>query len=138
MIDKPKTKIAEAEENFKKAEFNFKIELKTLIHKSSVDPKFLQLKLCVRNKQKDRTPEELSLILSEITEKFGLVFTGDTVVISGELKRPLVDALNFGHPGSTKMLAENSIFRWSGMKKDKKSKCSTFTACMSSGKNVKY
>ena len=38
MIDKPKTKSAEAEENLKKTEFNFMIDLKTLIQKTSVDP----------------------------------------------------------------------------------------------------
>ena len=76
VIDIPKTKSAEAAENFKKAEFNFMIDLKTLKHKTSVDPKLLQLKICVRNKQKDRAPEEFSSVFSEITERFGVIRRG--------------------------------------------------------------
>ena len=138
MIDQPKTKSAEAEENLKKSEFNFMIHLKTLIHKTSVDPKLLQLKICVCNKQRDRAGKKISPVYSKITQQFGWLFAGDKIVIPGELKRPVVDALHFGHPGSTKMVVESIIFWWSGMKKNIANKCSTCTACMSSGKNSKY
>ena len=66
VIDKPKTNSAEGEENLKKSEFNFMITLKTLIHKISIDPKLLQLKVCVRNNKKDRASEELASVYSEI------------------------------------------------------------------------
>ena len=58
VIEKPKTKNTEAEENLKKAEFDFMIDMKTLLHKSSVVPKSLQFKTCVRNKQKGIAREE--------------------------------------------------------------------------------
>ena len=47
VIDKPKPRNAEAGENLKKAEFHFMVDLKTLIHETSVDPKLLQLKICL-------------------------------------------------------------------------------------------
>ena len=109
-----------------------------MIQKTSVEIKLLQLKVCARNKQSDRAPEEFSSFYREIAERFGLLFAGDRIVVPEELKRPVVDAFHFGHPGSTKMLAESSTFWWSGMKKDIENKCSTCTACMSSGKNLKY
>ena len=65
MIDKGKTKSAEAEENLEGVEFNFMIDLKTLIQKTSVDLKFLQLIICVCNKQKDRAPKAFSTVLSQ-------------------------------------------------------------------------
>ena len=136
MIDKPKTKNTEAEENLKKAEFNCMIDSETLIEKTSVDAKSLQLKICVRNKYKNRAPEEFSPVYSEFNERSGLLFAQDKIVIPDELKRSTVD-VHFGHPGSGKMLAESNIFWWSGMKKDIENKCSTSTACMSSGKNLK-
>ena len=137
VIKKPNTKSTKAEK-LKKAEFNFMIDLKTLIQKISVEIKLLQLKVCVRNKQRDRAPEEISSLYREITERFGLLFAGDRIVVPEELKRPVVDAFHFGHPGSPKMLAESSTFWWSGMKKDIENKYSTCTACMNSGKNLKY
>ena len=76
MIDKPKTQSAEAEENLRKAEFNFKIDIKTLMHKTSVDPKLIQLKICVRNNQKDSAPEKLSSVFSDNTERFAWLFAG--------------------------------------------------------------
>ena len=54
--EKPKVKNDESEENWKKAEHNFMVDLKTLRHKTSVDPKLLQLKICVGNKQKEIAP----------------------------------------------------------------------------------
>ena len=92
VIDKPKTKTAEAEENLKKAELNFMLDLRTLIQKTSVDPKLLQLKICVRNQQKDRAPKEFSPVLVKIP-----VCYSPGIVIPGELKRPVVDALHFGY-----------------------------------------
>ena len=67
--NKAKMKDAEAEDKLKKAEFIFMIDPKTLIHKTSVDPKMLQLKICVRNKQKERPPEKLSPVFSKITQR---------------------------------------------------------------------
>ena len=57
------------------------IDLKVSTHKSSVDPKLLQSKICVRNKQKDWAPEDFSPVFSEIAERFGLLFAGDRIVV---------------------------------------------------------
>ena len=51
MIEKLKMKSIEPREILKKVEFNFKLDLKILFHKTSVDPKLLELKICVRNKR---------------------------------------------------------------------------------------
>ena len=53
--------------------------------------------MCVRNKQKDK-----STIFIETTERSGLLFAGDKIVIPDKLKRLVVHALHFRHPGSTK------------------------------------
>ena len=126
VINKPKTKSAEAEENLKKAEFNFMIDLRTLINKISVEPKLIQLKISARNNQKDSAPEDFASVFSENTELFGLLFAGDRIVIPHELQRPVLDALHFGWPGSTKMLADSRIFWWPGLKKDIQNRCSTW------------
>ena len=58
VIDKRKTRNAEAEENLKEAELN------TLIYKTSVDLKSLQLRICLGNNQKEGTTEEISPVFS--------------------------------------------------------------------------
>ena len=101
VIGKPKMKNAEAKENLMTVELNFETDLKTLIHKTSEDQKFLQLKICVRKKQKKSASEELSPAFSKITERLRLLFPGDKIVVPEELKRQVVDALDIGHPVST-------------------------------------
>ena len=57
MTEKPEIVDAEADENPMKSVFNFMVHLKTLIHKTSVDPKMLQLKIGLRNNQKSEPPK---------------------------------------------------------------------------------
>ena len=76
VIDKSKTKNAEAGEKLSVTKFNFMIVWKALIHKTSRDPKLLQLKICVPKNQNDRAPEEVFPFLSEITERFGSLLAG--------------------------------------------------------------
>ena len=45
--------------------------LKTFIHKPLVDSKLLQLKLSIRNTQKDRATEEIFRVLNKVSERFG-------------------------------------------------------------------
>ena len=85
------------------------VVLKFLIHKTSIDQKLLQLRVCLQNKQKERSFEEISPTLSELIERFGLFFEGDEIVIPEELKKQVVEALHFGHPGSMKWLAKNNM-----------------------------
>ena len=60
LFENPKTKNIEAEGNLKEAEFDFKIDLKNVIPRTSVDLKLSHPKICVRNQQKERAPEELA------------------------------------------------------------------------------
>ena len=87
MIKKPKIIYAEAEQNLWKTEFNFKVDLKVRIHKPLVDPKLLQLRICIQNNQKGRTPNEFSPVFSELLERFGLLFVGDKIFIPEEVKK---------------------------------------------------
>ena len=120
MREKPIIKNIKAEENLRKAKFTFMVGLKTLIRKSSVDPKLIQLKINLRNNQKERALEDISPVFIEPNERFGLQFAGDKIVIPEYLKKQMVEPLNFGHPGSMEMLAKRNTFRWSGMRKDSK------------------
>ena len=116
----------------------FMVDLKTMINKASGYPKLLQLRICLRNNQKERAREEFSPVVSGPTERLAFLFAGDRIVIPQEIKKQVVEAVHFGHLGSTKMLAECNIFWRSKMRGDIENKCSTCTACKSSSKNLKY
>ena len=112
------------------------VDLKTLIQRTLIDPKLLQLIIWLRKNQKEQAPEEISAVISKLTKRFGL-FVGNKIRIPEDLKKQVVEALHFGQPGWTKIPAENIIFQWSGMRNDIEDNCSTRTACMSPGKNLK-
>ena len=137
IVEKPKVVNVKAEEILRKAEFTFLVGLKTLINKTSVDPKLLQLKICLRNNQKERAPKEYTPVFCKVTERFVSTLEGDKLVIPGQLKKQVVDGLHFLHTGSLKMLAESNNFRWVGMRKDVEENCITSTAYMRSGENLK-
>ena len=125
MIEKLKTVNTVAKEIFKEAMFNFMVDIETLVHKTSVDPKLLLLKVCLRNNENERAPEDIFPVITGLTERFGLLLAGNKIIIPEELEEEVVDALHFGHPESTKMLAESNIFCWRVMQKDTEEKCST-------------
>ena len=60
LIEKLKTKNPETKKNLFKAKFMFMVEIKSPIHKTSVDPKMQPMKICVRNNRKKETPKILS------------------------------------------------------------------------------
>ena len=81
------------------------VNLTTSIHKTSVDPKPLQVEMCIHNNQRKCTTENFSPVLNELFERFRLLVAGDKIDFPQELNRQVVDALHFGLPGYTKTLA---------------------------------
>ena len=134
---KPKFVFAQAEENLRKAEFDFMVDIKILIQKISVYPNLLKLKVCSGNNEKERASEELSGFHRTHRTIRSTIYRRQNCSTQG-LKKQMVNALHFGHQGLTEMLAEGNIIWWPGMRKDIKMKCSTCTACMISGKKLKY
>ena len=105
MIGKPKIVSTEAEEIIKKAAFIFMMNSKTLISKTSANPKRLQVKICLQSSRKEWFPEEFSPIFTKLAEWVDLLFGRDKIVKPEELMIQVVDALRFGQSGLTKMLA---------------------------------
>ena len=86
------------------------VDSKALINrKLSVDPKLLQSKICLRNNQNEQAPEKFNPVFTKITKRFDLLFARDKNLIPEELKKQLVDAIHFGLPSSTKILAQRNI-----------------------------
>ena len=126
------------EETIKKAEFNFMLDLKTLIAKSSTDADLNRVRDAMRRGEKNTAPEDYRANFEKLNNKWGLTFNDDRIVVPAELRKKLLDTLHFGHAGTTKISAEAKIFWWPNMQKEIEVKTKNCVACMSSGKNLKY
>ena len=126
------------EENIKKAEFEFMMDLNTLISKTATDPELTHVRNSMRRGDREITPDGYKPVFDKLSIRWGLVFVDDQIVIPIDLRRRLLDILHFGHAGMTKMETEAKIFWWPTKKSDIEMKVKDCTACLASGKNLKY
>ena len=64
MVEKPTIKELKPKKNLEKSDLHFTVNLKVLLHKTSFDPKLLQLKKFSRNNQEERATEDVSPVLN--------------------------------------------------------------------------
>ena len=103
MIKKSNIKITDAEKKLTKAEFIFTIDLKLLIQKMSGDTKLLQLKVCARKKNRKRELPKKSLRFLAESRNDSVCCLPDRILFPEDMKKPALDASDFGHPGLTRM-----------------------------------
>ena len=125
-------------ETIKKAEFDFMLDLKTLIAKSTTDAEVNRVRHEMRRNEKNTAPEAYRTTFEKLSNKWGLTFNDDQTIVPTELRMKLLETLHFGHAGYTKMAAEAKIFWWPNMQKEIEEKTKHCVACMASGKNLKY
>ena len=106
------------EENVKETEFNFMLDLKTLISKSAIDPEMTRVRTSMRREERDSAPEGYRAVFDKLSVRWGLVFVDDQIAVPIDLRRRLIEILHFGHSGITQMLSDAKIFWWPEMRKD--------------------
>ena len=121
------------EENIKKAEFNFMLDLKTLISKTAIDPEMTRVRTSMRREEKDSAPEGYRAVFDKLSVRWGLVFVDDQIAVPIDLRRQLIEILHFGHSGITKMLSDAKIFWWPEMRKDIEQRVKDCTTCLATG-----
>ena len=94
------------EENIKKAEFNFMLDLKTLISKTAIDPEMTRVQASMRREEKDTAPESYRPVFDKLSIRWGLVFVDDQIAVPIDLRRKLIEILHFGHSGKTNILSD--------------------------------
>ena len=126
------------EDTIKKADFEFMMDLKTLIARTAIDPELTRVRISMRREDREATPEGYKPVFGKLSIRWGLIFMDDQIVVPVDLRRRLLDILHFGHAGLTKMTAEAKIFWWPNITRDIENKAKDCTACLASGKNLKY
>ena len=126
------------EENVRKAEFNFMLDLKTLISKTGIDPEMTQVRASMRRDEKDTAPEGYRPVFDKLSIRWNLVFVDDQFAVPIDLRRKLIEILHFGYSGTTKMLSDAKMFWWPEMRNDIEEKVKDCTACLATGKYLKH
>ena len=126
------------EKTIEKAEFDFMLDLKTLMEKSITDAELNRVRNAMRRNEKNTAPEAYRTTFEKLSNKWGVTFNDDRIIVPTELRKKLLETLHFGHAGYTKMAAEAKIFWWPNMQEEIKEKTNNCVACMASGKNFKY
>ena len=125
------------EEHIKKAEFEFMMDLKSLIAKTAIDPELTRVRNSMRREDRETIPDGYRTVFDKLSIRSGLVFVDDQIVVPIDLRRRLLDIIHFDHSGITKMISEARIFWWPEMKQDIENKVKDCTACLASSKNLK-
>ena len=126
------------EDTIEKAKFEFMMDLKTLIRRTAIDPELTRVRISMRREDREATPEGYKQVFGKLSIRWGLIFMDDQIVVPVDLLRRLLDIIHFGHAGLTKMTAEAKIFWWPNITRDIENKAKDYTACLASGKNLKY
>ena len=126
------------EDHIKRAEFQFMLDLKTLISKTAIDPELNRVTTSMRRQDRKTIPDGYCTVFVKLLIRRGLLFVDDQIVIPIDLRRRLLDILHFGHSGITKMTTEAKSFWWPNKKQDIETKVKDCTACLASGKNLIY
>ena len=126
------------EENIKKAEFNFMLDLKTLISKTAIDPEMTRVRASMRREEKNTAPEGYRPVFDKLSIRWGLVFVDDQIAVPINLRRKLIEILHSGHSETTKMSSDAKMFWWPEMRKDIEQRVKDCTTWLATGKNLKY
>ena len=110
VIEKVTGEKKSTEDTIKRSEFNFMLDLKTLIAKSSTDAELNRVRDTMRRCEKNTAHDQYRNVFEKLNIRWGLTFNDDRIVVPTELRMKLLDTLHFGHAGATKMTAEAKIF----------------------------
>ena len=90
------------EEHIKKAEFEFMLDLKTLISKTAIDSELTRVRTSMLREDRETIPDGYRTVFDKLSIRWGLTFVDDQIVILIDFRRRLLDILHFGHYGITK------------------------------------
>ena len=80
-----------AEETIKKAEMDFKMDLKGLIAKSATDAELNRIKMASNREDRSMAPENYRPYFGNISSKWGLHFLSDRIIVPTEFRKKLLD-----------------------------------------------
>ena len=132
----PNKKSTGMEDNLRDSEMKFMTDLRSLIKETNRDRDLIATIIGLENKDENSIPETTA-DSKQLNTRWGIVFLDDRIIIPTGMRDNVLNALHFGHPGESKMLADSKIFWWPGMADDIKAKQRECISCRNAGKNLK-
>ena len=84
------------EDHIKKAEFQFMMDLKTVISKTAIDPELTRVRNSMRREDRETIPKGYRTALDKVSIRWGLIFVDDQIVVPIDIRRRILDILHFG------------------------------------------
>ena len=75
------------EDHIKKAEFEFMLDLKTLISKTAIDPELTRVRNSMRPEDRETIPNGYRTVFDKVSIRCGLIFVDDQIVIPIDFRR---------------------------------------------------
>ena len=76
------------------------------------------MRASMRRDDKQTAPENYQTSFAKLSNKWGLLFMDERIVLPEVLRQKLLDILHLRHAGQTKINAETKIFWWPSMSRD--------------------
>ena len=125
------------ENNLRDAELKFMADLKTIIRETNRDRDLIATIIGLDGGDENSIPDAYYRHHKQLSTRWGIVFLDDRIIIPAGMRETVLNALHFGHPGETKMIADSKIFWWPGITEDIQQKQKECIACRNTGKNLK-
>ena len=110
----PNKKSTGMEDNLGDSEMKFMTDLRSLIKETNRDRDLIATIIGLENRDESSIPENYSRQCKQLNTRWGIVFLDDRIIIPTGMRDSVLNALHFGHPGESKMLADSKIFWWPG------------------------
>ena len=114
------------------------LDLETIIKETAANPDLIELNCCLEDNNSNQIPHDYRTVAKKMTHRWGIIMVDDRIIIPKTLRNAALYALHFGNPGINKMCSDSAIFWWPNMRTDIKKKAKTCSACLNSGKNLKF
>ena len=96
IVGKLTTSEEATEDHIKKAEFEFMMDLKTLISKTAIDSELTRVRNNMRREDRETIPEEYRTAFDKLSIRWGLIFVDDQIVVQIDLRRRLLTIRTIG------------------------------------------
>ena len=87
IVGKLTTNKKATEDHIKRAEFEFMLDLKTLISKTAIDPELTRVRNSMRREDRETIPDGYRTVFDKLSIRWGLIFVDDQIVILIDLRR---------------------------------------------------
>ena len=102
----------------------------------TIDPTSLKTLVCLERQQHDLIPDEYQPHKKKLSNRFGLVFIQDKIIVPKNLRATIISLLHKGHPAFNKMKIAARHFWWPRITGAIQKKFNSCIFCKRSGENI--